>query len=82
MRLDLVDESGHVIIRNVQAISLRAVPAGTYYLQVRIAGGFNAPFTLEITPPARGQTHKTSTHPDRDILRGGDGNDIMDCCRK
>ncbi len=77
IKLDLVDASGYVVQKNAEAITLRAVPAGKYFLRVHIASGFTTPFTLEITPPVRGQSHETSTHPDRDILIGNDGNDKL-----
>ncbi len=34
-------------------------------------------FTIDMTPPAAGQTYEGSSYPDRDTLRGGDGNDII-----
>ena len=34
-----------------------------------------ASFQIEIAAPVRGQTHETATHPDRDTIDGGDGND-------
>ncbi|MEQ1825436.1 MAG: LamG-like jellyroll fold domain-containing protein, partial [Pirellula sp.] len=77
VRFDLIDADGHLVQRGVESISLRAVPAGMYFLRVAIVGGFTTPFVIEITPPARGQSHETSTHPDRDILHGDDGNDLV-----
>ncbi len=34
-------------------------------------------FTIEVSAPIAGQTHESSTYPDRDFIRGGDGDDTI-----
>ncbi|MCA9137073.1 MAG: cadherin domain-containing protein [Planctomycetales bacterium] len=56
---------------------LRTLEAGTYYLRVSNDGTENQSVAIEFDAPARGQTHETSAHPDRDLIRGGDGDDFI-----
>uniref|UniRef100_UPI00356A9D5F LamG-like jellyroll fold domain-containing protein n=1 Tax=Stieleria sp. TaxID=2795976 RepID=UPI00356A9D5F len=34
-------------------------------------------FSIVFDAPIRGQTHESSAHPDRDLIRGGDGDDFI-----
>ncbi|MEQ1825946.1 MAG: LamG-like jellyroll fold domain-containing protein, partial [Pirellula sp.] len=34
-------------------------------------------FTIDMSAPKAGQTHEGSSYPDRDVINGGDGNDIV-----
>ena len=73
---DLVDENGLVLDSSQRIFDLRLRESGTYFLRVT---GDAAPqaFSIEFDAPIRGQTHKTSAHPDRDLIHGGDGDDVI-----
>ena len=78
VRMDLLDSRGGVILENQSAISMRTLPADTYYLRVYSASTTTSlAFTIDMTPPKAGQTHEGSSYPDRDSLSGGDGDDII-----
>lgn len=57
---------------------MRNLEAGTYYLRVydpfAVDLYYDEPFTLEFLPPIPGQTHPAR---DRDLLTGGDGDDVL-----
>ena len=74
---DLVDVDGHVLSTGTSAIDLRTLEAGTYYLRVSepIIGAI--PFSIQFDPPIRGNTHESTTLPDRDEVHGGDGDDYI-----
>ncbi|MEM7475748.1 MAG: PKD domain-containing protein [Planctomycetota bacterium] len=72
---DLIDIQGIVLASGLRAVDLRAVEAGTYYLRVFEKAGAAASFAIEVNAPIRGQTHESSTLPDRDVIHGGDGDD-------
>ncbi|MCA9125996.1 MAG: DNRLRE domain-containing protein, partial [Planctomycetales bacterium] len=76
---DLLDQRGGVISVGRRAHDLRASEAGTYYLRVYRdnAGPMPETFSIEFAAPIRGQTHESTTHPDRDVIDGGDGDDVI-----
>jgi hypothetical protein len=71
---DLVDANGGVLAAGQQIFDMQSIPAGVYYLR---AYGDQASFTIEVMAPIRGQSHENATLPDRDTLRGGDGDDTL-----
>ena len=75
---DLYDVHGKKLMANKAMADMRNLDAGTYYLRV-FAKGLDAPLSVNIdfVPPAAGQTRAQYEHSDRDILRGGDGNDAL-----
>ena len=75
---DLVDADGRVIVRKAGALDLRTVEAGTYYLNVYQPDGTAAgEVTIEFDAPRRGQTHEDASLPDRDVIHGGGGDDLI-----
>jgi ELWxxDGT repeat protein len=83
---DLVDAAGGRIATGVTQVDWRQMDAGTYYIRVyrpdALPGVTGATFsersfTIEMRPPAAGQTRPTFRDPDRDTLRGGDGDDFL-----
>ncbi|TWT93960.1 PKD domain-containing protein [Stieleria varia] len=71
---DLLDVNGGIIASDQRAFDLRVIPAGTYFLRVRSTQP--TPFTIESDAPAS-QYSGSSTLPDRDLIRGGDGDDTI-----
>jgi ELWxxDGT repeat protein len=79
VRFDLYDENGGILAENEVAMDLRHLQAGTYFLRIHDTVEPSnrmtpRPFVLEIRPPAQGQFHQLT---DNDLLRGGEGNDIL-----
>ncbi len=70
---DLIDSKGGVIAANQSVFDLRKTSAGTYYLRVHTA----STFTIEFNAPMRGQYAGSTTLPDRDLIDGGDGDDLL-----
>ncbi len=54
MRMDLVDSRGGFVVRQVGAVDLRTVKAGTYYLRVVNAGGLADNFVCRSQPRSLG----------------------------
>ncbi|MEZ6088781.1 MAG: FG-GAP-like repeat-containing protein [Pirellulaceae bacterium] len=81
VQADLIDAVGGVISVGQRVFDLRTLEAGTYYLRVTrdaaASNGSETPFRIEFAAPVRGQTHESPTHPDRDRIDGGDGDDIL-----
>ncbi len=73
---DLLTADGGLILSQQSIFDLRTVKAGTYFM--RVSGATGEQFRIEFAPPNRGQTHETSELPDRDTLRGGDGDDYIE----
>jgi ELWxxDGT repeat protein len=74
---DLLSGDGSVIETGKSTIDLRVIESGTYFLRVydplgRADG--DVPFVIEASPPKQGYTHPI---PDRDEIRGGDGDDLI-----
>ncbi len=79
---DIYDSTGRLLDANSSTADLRHFDAGTYYLRAYRpdapnATGTSRTFTLSVTPPAQGQTRVAFTDPDQDLIRGGDGNDVI-----
>ncbi|MBI85026.1 MAG: hypothetical protein CMJ81_17670, partial [Planctomycetaceae bacterium] len=78
---DLLDEGGTLLIESRPVISLQGQPAGTYYLRVHLPSDAvplrRIDFDLEIFAPLPGWTDETETYPDRDLIRGADGDDVL-----
>lgn len=78
---ELLRADGSLVQSGRSIVSLRNVPAGVYFLRVHTPDG--TPVTVEqefrimIDAPVRGASHETSTVPDRDTLRGQDGDDLL-----
>jgi len=75
-RFDLIDIEGRLIVGGSRAFDLRAIEARTYFLRVHTSAS-PAIFTVEFDAPIRGATHETTDLPDRDTIRGGDGDDVL-----
>ncbi|TWT90272.1 Bifunctional hemolysin/adenylate cyclase precursor [Pseudobythopirellula maris] len=77
---DLLGADGRELFSGVLDFDLRALPAGEYYLRVYGTGvitpGSPRGFEIEAFAPTRGWTHEGDL-PDRDLLRGGDGDDTL-----
>ncbi|MCY2987934.1 MAG: leucine-rich repeat domain-containing protein, partial [Planctomycetota bacterium] len=84
---DLLDAGGVPVAQGQQAIDLRNLDAGTYYLRVYepdssphtpcadpAHGVCRLPFSITIDAPAEGWVHRS---PDRDVIYGGDGDDVL-----
>ncbi|MCC6508224.1 MAG: hypothetical protein IT423_03900, partial [Pirellulaceae bacterium] len=76
---DLLNSHGGVLEEGIQAMDLRHIPAGTYYLKlyqpdVRFSS-WEVPYQIEVMPPAQGQVN--GSLPDSDRLEGGDGADTL-----
>ena len=77
VRADLIDANGTVLAKSQSAFDMRTLKAGTYYLRVAKALAGQYQYSISVGAPIRGQTHETSTLPDRDTIRGGDGDDLI-----
>ncbi|MEM8678033.1 MAG: PKD domain-containing protein [Planctomycetota bacterium] len=75
--LDLIFDQGRVLLASRPAISLLGRQAGTYYLRVHHPSMASSEFRLLVDAPIRGQSHQNTDTPDRDLLRGGDGDDTI-----
>ena len=77
--MDLAEEKGGQLIAGASAIDLRTVPAGTYFLRVATQNGqalsSARQFAIDFDAPNAGQAYQTY---DRDTLRGGDGDDLLE----
>src|SRR5262245_28520066 len=75
---DLYDAEGARLAAGQSIVDLLTLAAGTFYLRVynpSVAGPTGAvSFTIEATPPIPGFSQPAS---DRDVIRGGDGDDIL-----
>jgi probable HAF family extracellular repeat protein/ELWxxDGT repeat protein len=74
---DLYDAHGGLLAGGQSILDLRNEPAGTYYLRVYNPAGPGTaalPFTLTINAPTPGNAQPV---PERSVLDGGDGNDIL-----
>ncbi len=78
---DLLDVDGQLLADNVTTTDMRHLDAGTYYLHVSRANNFSlstpVSFAMSLQAPAAGQTRVLTSDPDRDIIHGGDGNDVI-----
>ncbi|TWU49227.1 PKD domain-containing protein [Rubripirellula reticaptiva] len=72
--VDLIDANGGIVAAHQSVFDLRNVPAGTYYLRVHDTA---STFTFDMDAPSRGQFAGTTTLPDRDLIDGGDGDDLL-----
>ena len=80
MLLDVYDVHGGLVARDRSLIDMRNMDAGTYYARVHrpaAAATSALPFTFTFAAPPAGQTRPLDFDPDRDELRGGDGNDTL-----
>ncbi len=81
VKFDLVDVSGYMLKSSVTNTDIRNLDAGTYYLRTYRVDTSNltqpVDFTFSVSAPASGQTRAAFGQPDRDLIRGGDGNDIL-----
>ncbi len=75
---DLISSGGNVLFASQAAIDLRSIPAGSYFLRIATDDGqpvaATREFQVEIAAPNAGQSFPIS---DRDVLRGGDGDDLL-----
>src|SRR6185295_14972780 len=74
---DLISADGSAVALGKSTIDLRTIESGTYYLRVYNPTGeslTNLPFTLEVAAPEQGYVHPI---PDRDLIRGGEGDDLL-----
>lgn len=62
---------------NWPLVDLRNFDAGTYYIRAYSPAPLTETFTIEIAAPPAGQTRPQYQDPDRDELRGGDGDDVL-----
>jgi hypothetical protein len=72
---DLYDRDGALLDAGKAIIDMRALEAGTYFMRVfdPVAGG--APeFDISVRAPLLGSAHPQT---DRDVIRGGDGDDLI-----
>ena len=78
---DLIDEGGRFVQQGAAAVDLRAVEAGTYFVRVRQPDGLATSqpldFSFEFDAPFAGASHDRLSQTDRDIVFGGDGDDIV-----
>ena len=76
--VDLYSAAGVLLDRDKSVIDWRHYTAGTYFVRVHTVLGASSTkpvdYTLEINAPVRGSAH---ANYDRDILRGGDGEDVL-----
>ncbi|MEQ1825056.1 MAG: SUMF1/EgtB/PvdO family nonheme iron enzyme, partial [Pirellula sp.] len=80
--VDVFDADGAPLGRDRSIVDLRHFDAGTYNVRVHRADPQSSPldslpFTLSITAPSAGQTRPIYFAPDRDVIHGGDGNDLI-----
>ncbi|MEM7311507.1 MAG: LamG-like jellyroll fold domain-containing protein, partial [Planctomycetota bacterium] len=75
LAMQLFDAKGAPISRRAQAMDLRHVAAGTYYLRVTSDG--TASFAIEFQAPRRAAVSPQTSRRDADVLRGGGGGDII-----
>lgn len=69
---DLFDSEGGLIVADQSIFDLRNTKAGTYYLRVH---DYVGQFNIRFDAPQAGVFHGSTTLPDRDLIRGGDGDD-------
>jgi ELWxxDGT repeat protein len=76
---DLFTEDGDTITSGKAVFDMRNLNAGTYFIRAYSPQPINTPLpiTLTIAAPPTGQTRLQYEDPDRDIVRGGDGNDTL-----
>ncbi len=75
---DLITSGGNVLFASQAAIDLRSIPAGSYFLRVATDDGQPLTsarnFQVDVEAPNAGQSFPAT---DRDVLRGGDGDDLL-----
>ena len=76
---DLYNSDGGVLEQDMGAIDMRRLEAGTYYLRVfnpdRADQVGDVSFGIQVMAPKQGQAHPAT---DMDLIRGGDGPDILE----
>ena len=75
--MDVFDANGGMLYEGLNAVDMRAMAAGTYYLRVRNPLGEQngpLPFAIEVDPPQAGWAW---TATDNDLIHGGDGEDAI-----
>ncbi len=76
---DLLDKDGGIIEAGFDAMDMRYLNAGTYFLKVYNPDtrfiGWNIPFQIEMIPPEQGQVRSLLSDSDR--IEGGDGDDTL-----
>ncbi len=80
MVADLFDARGVMLQEARSILSMRALQAGTYFLKVYNPDPTQSgdlPFEISIRAPIAGVTHESDTQPDRDVIDGGEGADIL-----
>jgi Leucine-rich repeat (LRR) protein len=78
---DLYNSDGMLIAGGRGTLSMRALQAGTYFLKVYNPEGAEQEeplaFEIKIRAPLAGNTHASDGSPDRDVIYGGEGEDIL-----
>ncbi|MCA9140378.1 MAG: hypothetical protein KDB00_26585, partial [Planctomycetales bacterium] len=82
--IDVFDHAGRLIAENQSAVDMRSMDAGTYYARIHrdsteafVTQDSALPFTIAFDAPFAGQSRPVYDQTDRDLIRGGDGNDLL-----
>ena len=80
---DVYDSEGVLLAGGRSIVDIRNFTAGSYFVRIfdpAVTGETEAvdlPFFVEVQAPAAGRTHLAYYDPDRDVIFGGDGNDLI-----
>ncbi|MEQ1828966.1 MAG: LamG-like jellyroll fold domain-containing protein, partial [Pirellula sp.] len=77
--VDIFSDNGEQLAASKPLVGMRNFDAGTYYVHVISSASTlpNPSYTIEIAAPPAGQTRPQYEDPDRDVLQGNDGNDVL-----